>query len=593
VTGTWRRLSWAAVAAPFVLLLCHQWFGPDIWYHLYLGERIARTFNPQPADRLVLQQPGYVNFYWLFQLIARGAYALGGIRPVSVLFIAAWAAALGTWLGTAQALRAGAIGPWLALAAVLVCQTRFEARPEVFSYVFLALQIHWLAAWKTEAPRPSWEIARFVLVQALWSNMHGYFALGPMLVALKLVCVAGGSGPDLRHRSGTARALAVLLALTILASAASPFGLRNLEEVAVLWHFFGAMHRQIQEFLPPGGSPQIALWPIRLFWAYWLCVLAAGIWAWRAAGRRELFALSLAATGLFLSAQAVRNIPLLVFFSGPLAGAVLSRIGPARRCERPARLALIATGFALSLWIYCGGFHRFIKSPGGFGIAESTLAYPVFFADYVRTSGFMGSVFNTGMDGGYLEFHCPALRPYGDSRFTDAALVDEYFRAVRRAGDFRQLQQRVSFDAVLLPIVDSRDVIVSLLRDPDWRLAYADSSRAFIASRRSAAGAAAETLEPRFYRGEDLSLPRYAAAAVEWTSVLAETGERDNLLRALREFAQAPKVPSDIVEIALNQGMGSGDDEIVAAARALRPKMLSPRLVDRETVDSLLRREPP
>src|SRR5476649_2152846 len=169
-----RWFPWAAIAVLLVVRLCHEWFGPDIWYHLALGERIARTGVAQPADHLILQQPGFVNVYWLFQLLARGVFALGGIVGVSALFIACWLAAFACWLRTTGAWRSAPWGAALALAAVFVCQTRFEERPEVFSFLFLALQIDALVRWDlSAAPRRS-ALAQFTLVQIAWSNMHGY-----------------------------------------------------------------------------------------------------------------------------------------------------------------------------------------------------------------------------------------------------------------------------------------------------------------------------------------------------------------------------------------------------------------------------------
>ncbi len=579
-----RWLSWAAVAVVLVLLLCQEWFGPDIWYHLYLGGRVAQTLTAQPADRLVLQQPGFINLYWLFQLVVRAAFGLGGIPAVSLLFLALWAAILAVWLRTAGILRIGAIGPWLALAVILVCQVRFEPRPEIFSYLFLAIQIHWLATWEMDRAASPWALGRFAAVEALWANMHGYFAFGPLLVGLRLATAPPG-------RRGW-RGLWALLGLTLLASVASPFGLHNWTEVGVLWRFFGAMHHQIREFLPPGERPQVDLWQIRLFWACWLAVAGAGLARARRAERSDLFGLLLAAVGLYLSTQAVRNIPLLMLFGAPLLGIVLPGL-PRMRRGTPARLALIATGAALSAWIVTGGFDRFIRTAGSFGLREAPLAFPAGFADYARATGFAGSILTTGMDGGYLEFQCPTLRPYADSRFTDVALVDEFFKAVRRPAEFRQLQNRIGFDAVLLPIVDSREVIVSLLRDPDWKLAYADPARAFLVSRQSPAGAAAAVREPLFYGGENLTIPRYALAATEWVTVLMQVNDRDNLLRALRQLAAAPKVPSGLVEVALDHGLKNNDAEVATAARALSPKMVSLRPIDRDTVDWLLSRPSP
>ncbi|HEX3730654.1 MAG TPA: hypothetical protein VHV47_12665, partial [Opitutaceae bacterium] len=218
-----RLLSWTAVAAVLALLLWRNWYGPDIWYHLYLGGRIAETGSAQPADQLILRQPGFLNFYWLFQLAVRGAWALGGRGAVSAFLGAAWTAALLCWLATAGLLRRGPWAPLLALAALMICQMRFEPRPEVFSYLFLALQIRWLAAWPEDRMPAGGNFARFAAVQVLWSNLHGYFALGPFLVILRLAAVRSKTG---------ARSLGLLLGLAFLASVASPFGWRNWAAVA-------------------------------------------------------------------------------------------------------------------------------------------------------------------------------------------------------------------------------------------------------------------------------------------------------------------------------------------------------------------------
>jgi hypothetical protein len=585
--------AWAAVAVPFVLLLCHEWFGPDIWYHLYLGRRIAQTFVPQPPDNLILWQPSFINLYWLFQLVVWGAYTLGRLYAVSLLFIGVWAVALVVALRTARVARAAGWGPGFALFALLVCQTRFEQRPEIFSYAFLALQIHWLASWPRDRS-PSWgEFARFALVQAVWSNMHGYFAFGPMLVGLRLISLlADWRGPDWKqHRPGRV-GLAQLLGLTLLASVASPFGWRNWEEVAVLWRFLGAMRLKIQEFLPPSGLPWL-WWTVKVYWAYWAATLIAALFVLRTAARRELFALLLAAVGLYLSATAYRSIPLIVFFSAPLMGVVLPRIARRARPELPLALAVIGAGTALAAWVATGGFYRSIGSSSAFGIRESAYAYPTFFADYLRGSGFRGSIFDRGADGGYLEFHFPEIRFYGDSRFTDPTLVDEYFKAVTQPAFFHELQRRYAFDAALLSIAESRELITNLLGDPDWKMAYADLHRVFLVNQTSAAGRGLPIAPPRFYRGEDLMIAQNGLSAVRWTDALGKIGDRRDLLLDLRQLAQAPRIPSLVLQSALADGLKRPDPEVVAAVRALQPKMVAPSPLDADFVNWLLQRSPP
>lgn len=585
-----RWIPWIALAGLLVLLLCHEWFGPDIWYHLYLGGRIAATGSAQPADHLILQQAGFINFYWLFQLLVRGLYAGGGLDAVSGLFIVAWGTAFGAWLRTVGAFRAGAWGPLLALAAVLVCQTRFEPRPEVFSYAFLALQICWLSTWNGPGAPARKEFIRFVLVQAVWSNVHGYFVFGPLLVGLKLVSV-WLDAPDAAGRRPALSGLWVLLGLTACASLASPFGLRNAEGVLTLWRFLRDMHLEVQEFLPPTGS-FMALWTVKLFWLGWAGLMLTGVYVLCTTPRRALFALLLAAVGLTLAATSFRNIPLLVFLGAPLTAIGLRIVA---RLPLPDRFFAPGFGFAclaLGAWTVSGGFYESLASPSAFGIRESVSASPVRFAGYLRTAEFRGVIFNSPADGGYLEFHFPGLQLYGDSRFVEAPPVRAYLAACRDPVAFAELHRQHGFDAALLRVADSGELIASLLHSGEWVLAYGDPHRAFLVNVRRPLGAAAPRREPALYQGDDLAARRNGLPAIQWIAVFATLGDHNGLIRSLDQFSRAPRIPSVVLEYALRYGLLRPDPEVFAAARALRPKLLALDDTDARAVDELLSRPP-
>lgn len=570
-----RWFPWAAIGLLLAVRLCHEWYGPDIWYHLALGERVVKTFDPQPADSLVLRQSGFVNVYWLFQLLVRGTFGLGGIFTVSALFGFVWFAAFAFWLRTTGAGRAPGWGGWLGLGAVFVCQTRFEPRPEVFSYLFLALQIQWLANWDAAAPVARKSLGGFALVQMLWGNTHGYWVLGPILVGAK--CLSGALA---RPRDAAAwRNSGGLAALTLAATLVSPFGLRNWAGVAALWRFFGEMHHEVAEFFPPTG-PLVALWTVKIFWLGWAATFVATLFWLAAAPRREAFPIALAAAGLWLSATSFRNIPLLVFLAAPLAGRTLPHLPSPRRWQRwstlaAGALALTLTGFALA-------------SPAGgssFGIRLAASASPVGFADYLPAD-FRGTIFNHPADGGYLAFRFPALRLYGDSRYVDAGPVREYFSALRDPAAFRRLDARVHFDAALLKLTESRAVARALLNDPVWRLGYSDLHRAFFT--RPTDAPAAQAAPMAVYRGEDLTDRANAESALQWMALLAEANDPVRFLSVLNEFATAPQIPAPVLETAVRYGLATGRSEILAAARALRPKLWSRRPGDGAVVDRLI-----
>lgn len=580
-----RWLPWIAIAGLLVVLLCHEWFGPDIWYHLYLGGRIAESLRAQPGDHLLLQQPAFINVYWLFQLLARGIFALGGLYAVSGLFIIAWSVAFAAWLRVTGAARAGAWGLLTGLTAVLVCQTRFEQRPEVFSYAFLALQVYWLSVWPGEARPARKEFLRFALVQVIWSNVHGYFVFGPLLVAARLA--AAHLGPRAPASPRTTNGLWQLLGLTALASLVSPFGLRNWENVFTLTRYLRDMQSEVQELLPPTGT-FMALWTVKLFWLGWTATLLTGIFVLLTTPRRAAFALLLAAAGLWLSATSFRNIPLLVFLGAPLAAIGLRGVARLAVPDSFAGPAVGVTCVALGSWAIAGGFYESMASPAGFGIRESPAASPVRFADYLRSTGFRGMIFNNPSDGGYLEFHFPDLRLYGDSRLVEASLVRPYLAALKDPAVFADLDHRHAFDAVLLPVAESGELVATLLHSGEWTLAYADLHRAFLVNARTAAAAAAIRREPEVYHGENLALRRNGLPAIQWTAIFATLGDRRGLLRTLQQFSPAQKIPSVVLEYALRFGLMTSDREVIAAARALRPKMLALSAADAESVDALL-----
>lgn len=572
-----------AIGVLLAVRLCHEWFGPDIWYHLALGERIGRSLVAQPADNLILQQPGFVNVYWLFQLVARGAFGVAGIHGVSALFIAVWFAAVTFWLRTTGAVRAMPWGGWLTLGAVFVCQTRFEERPEVFSYLFLAIQIHWLTTWKFDGAAAPRSLIAFTVVQVLWSNSHGYFALGPLLVGAKLVSVALGTPRTEWARLRPAwRGLGWLAGLTLAATVVSPFGPRNWSGVATLWKFFDDMRLEVHEFLPATG-PFLALWTVKIFWLGWAATLVTAVGLLVTAPRREAFALLLAAAGLWLSATSFRNIPLLVFLAAPLAGSALQRAANFRPFEKLS--SLMVGGAALTL----AGF-AIVPAAGGssFGIRASASASPIQFTDYLRAANFGGRLFNPPADGGYLAFRLPALGLYGDSRYVEAGPIREYFSALREPAAFRQLDQRVQFDAALFKLAESRAVVRSLVHDPAWSLVYADLHRAFLVKRASPAAAAFRGEQLEIYRSEDLAERVNADAALQWIALFAEANNAAGLQHVLGSLGTAPRLPAVVLEAALRYAIATGDQTIFKSARSLRPKMLVSQPADAAVVDGLL-----
>lgn len=596
--------AWGAVFLLLGLLVMCGWQGPDIFYHLFLGKAVLETGAFQPADPLIAQQPGYVNIYWLFQIVCHGLFAAGGIHGVSLLFLAAWIATLGLWVRTARMAHAPSLGVPLTIAAILISQGRFEPRPEVFSYLFLMLQIRWLITWDFSAPLTWRRYAAFALIEALWANVHGYFIFGPLLVAARLVsAVAQREG-----RPAVPRVVR-LLAVTAAASIISPFGLRTWGFAMTLASFMREVRGAIIEFGPPTGV-FLTIWTGKFFWAFWaVCLLICLTLLMRRRGR--IFSYILAAAGLGLSATSARNMPLLPLMMAPALADFVRLVAESLRARPRRRSAgssaspqhrsawaltpMITAGagliaLALGLWTVTGGFHRSVRSETRFGIALPFHTYPLHFADALRKAEFRGKVFNSAADGGYLEYFFPDLRPYMDSRYVDAEVVREYFAAMVDPRAFQRLDQRHRFDGVLLKVADSPRLVASLLGADEWVLAHADLHRAFFVRSAPEGGTppAWANTTIRFHQGEDLGERVNGLPAIQWVGILMTQPDRALLIEALRQFGQAKRIPSFVILHALQAAHQRRDQEIAELARRMRPHMIALDTESAQAVDRLL-----
>lgn len=93
---------------------------------------------------------------------------------------------------------------------------------------------------------------------------------------------------------------------------------------------------------------------------------------------------------------------------------------------------------------------------------------------------------------------------------------------------------------------------------------------------------------PSFYQTQDLSLRVYGIAAIQWVSILCNLNEANALRKALLEFAKAEKIPSFVLEFALQYALQSKTHDIFHLAKSLRPKMYWLQDSDQEIVDKLL-----
>ncbi|HEV8241619.1 MAG TPA: hypothetical protein VGS57_19810 [Thermoanaerobaculia bacterium] len=171
---TWRLPGAAYLAALgvalFLFLLSWPIFAgdTDLWYHLAAGRSIIeRGSIPRHAVGTFLQRP-WIDYSWLFQLIAWSAHAAGGYVGLVLLRAALFVALAGAVVAVLRPCRRPAAA-WrvaVCIIALLVLLPRFASlRPQLVALVLLAVALLAL-----ERGGRLWALPA---VGVLWANAHG------------------------------------------------------------------------------------------------------------------------------------------------------------------------------------------------------------------------------------------------------------------------------------------------------------------------------------------------------------------------------------------------------------------------------------
>ncbi|MGE4133129.1 MAG: hypothetical protein AB7F86_15915 [Bdellovibrionales bacterium] len=535
-----------------ILFLVHRWHGPDVWYHLVWGRSIWTTGSLVPSPDVLLSQPIPANGYWLFQSVLYGLYWIGGHFAVFLLFLAAWLGIAWLWKRITQWDQAS-WGGWLFLLFVICMQLRFEERPEVFSYLLILLMVD--RAWR--GPLNSQNLWIMALIQVVWSNVHGYFVFGPLIATLLLLERSG-------WRSQRPWWTGLVLSLSTLIT---PFGYGVWKTVFLYARFSRELADLNQELFSPSLWPPA--FPTSFFWIFVVAVAVTSVWM-LATGRNFGRAL-LALLGCFLSSLAIRNMPLVFFFSAPLLSEWKGwRLTKMSLNPRWTNLSLRVVTAGLSVALVLGYYHRWVGSLSSFGWGEEWASYPIGAVEFLKEKGFRGKLFCDSYDGGYLEFHLPEIKVAGDSYFSDSSVTRRYFQAIRNVDDFVRLNQQFDFDGLLIN-VENFDVLDTTLNNPKYVMAYADSHRVLFL--RAGESPKATWEQVQFYHGENLRDEAYAFGVTAWMALGFKRQDRELIHQLVMNLQTASAIPERAFSIAVRFAHENRDEDLVFKLAPMKIKL--------------------
>jgi hypothetical protein len=165
----------------------------DMWWHLRAGQETWTTATPMTVDTFSHTRYGetWINHSWLSQV---GMYLLFEHGSYLALTIAVAAlAALSMAFVYAQMQAPPLLRAFIIVLAAAVAGTVWSPRPQLLSLVLFGLLAYLLYLFKWKGRDRLWLLP---LIFILWSNLHGGYALGLLLLAAMV------SGEILNHLLG-------------------------------------------------------------------------------------------------------------------------------------------------------------------------------------------------------------------------------------------------------------------------------------------------------------------------------------------------------------------------------------------------------
>lgn len=510
------RVEWidrSTLALFFLTLVAfatHKIITYDVWWQIETGRWILEHGFPDtdPFSYGFPDRP-WVELRWLYCVAVHLISAVAGLNALIVakaLLLVATFAVLGRLLPSP----AGWVVPFGLLSALGLMHVRFHVRPEVLTFLFMALTLLCLERYK-RGGSTRW---LFVLpaLQLVWSNSHTLYVMGP---ALQWLFVAGESlQPKLagswtvlagdRHplRGARMRALVLASAASSLACLVTPYPLAGLLFPLTLLTEIGSgsfLSAAIEEFQSPFRFAGFS-YPFVSYLA--LIGLSAASFLLNA--RRLVVSHLIWWTAfLVLSLMAQRNGALF----GLVAAATLMvnldawvRALPDRGLRRSvswgARVASLALVVVLPVAVATDRLWSSYHAGHAFGLGVREGRFPIGAMAFVREQRLPTPVIGGLGDGGYLLYEGGEKSVFLDGRLEvyGSENVEAALRMFQTGIGFFETTAELGVRTAVLRIHRHPELVVRLESAPDWVPVYFDESHLVYVRRSAVASDVVERL---------------------------------------------------------------------------------------------------
>jgi len=463
-------------------------FGDDLGRHITNGEMIlSGNFDILYVNVYAYTETDFpfVNHHWLsgvvFYLVYQ-AVGLGGIIIFkTIILLVAFALLFFTALKKANF--------WLvaffSLPTILLLSGRTHVRPEMFSFLFIAIFLYVLTDLEEHPERN--KVFWLLPLELLWVNLHLFFVIGIMLVGGFLVEKIIVHRKNIRNNQLVKKLFITLFSL-IAISFINPNGWRGALQPLQIFTNYGftvSENLSIVQYLKI-ASPGDAVF-ITIFMLTALLLFTSFIFGLS----KKPFFYFLAAVGTSVAGLLVmRTFSYLALIFLPAASANFNDLFCSARDRLteliPARVnwawkvsAILVVGVPLMFMLWEVEGKILVNKKPGIGLTEGTEHA----AEFFKTNFLRGPIFNDYDIGSYLIYSLfPEEKVFIDNRpeaYSPSFFSDTYFPAMQEEDSWQEALKKYNFNVIFIDQYDHGWYIYPFLRrrlsDPEWSLVYADA----------------------------------------------------------------------------------------------------------------------
>ncbi|MEA2056206.1 MAG: hypothetical protein U9O78_00605 [Patescibacteria group bacterium] len=462
-----------------LLLLTITLSAQDLGRHIANGQAIlSGNFDVLYHNfySYTLPQNNFVNHHWLGGVIFYLIHLASGFVGLHLFHIFLYCAAFLVLFLLMKRQSSFHISFLLGIAASLFLATRREIRPETFGHLFLAHTLLQINIIIKSQKITSKQFLLFLVQQLFWVNIHISFIFSIICFAvLFLIKVIGNKFAQKIKASIILKLLLLLIAISLV----NPNHFRNLLEPLMIFADYGYplvenknllfLHRVINN---------------QLIYSFSAFTLILSILITSNLKKLNLWDLWLALTGVFLGFIALRNIPIFVLFTFPVAAKCIYSLSKKVDLKTDnlslSKLYLSLTTLVLTITLTLSGAisPKFQLNRLHLGLAQGEEKAAKYFKEHNLTA----PIFNNYDVGSYLIFHLsPKIKVFTDNRpeaYSKSFFQNIYIPMQESNKIWQEQLKKYDFKTIFVRRNDITPWFMMFLKqrlnDEQWKIEYED-----------------------------------------------------------------------------------------------------------------------